>query len=143
MPTKMSPEASQAFIVSGPRALKKVAMQEFAREWKQFNDRFKDMPAMFLVRLYLGFLAWIISRPTILNWLSKPTEYEIRLWRDQRSRTWNSLEKGMPKDLVRKILGEPSSIATADQQTESWFYPETGESVTFDEDSLVSSWEKT
>ena len=50
---------------------------------------------------------------------------------------WRTLHRGMSKDDVRKLLGEPDKVS-ASRFSESWYY--VGGTVTFDGKGRVDSW---
>ncbi|MFQ5890679.1 MAG: hypothetical protein ACE5JR_11585 [Gemmatimonadota bacterium] len=59
-------------------------------------------------------------------------------WRDERS--WRSLSKGMTKDDVIHILGEPVKTSRS-TSIEIWYYPDAaGGWVSFDESGQVLGW---
>lgn len=51
---------------------------------------------------------------------------------------WRSLQKGMSKDQVRRILGDPKDIILF-PTWETWWYPGIG-SVEFNDSNLVKGW---
>jgi len=60
-------------------------------------------------------------------------------WKDKAS--WRLLKKGMNKDDVRQILGEPPKIVANIHYGDIWYYPDVqGGNVSFDVGGLLTSW---
>jgi len=58
-------------------------------------------------------------------------------WRDKSQ--WRKLQRGMSKDDVRKLLGEPGKISSA-KFYEFWYYA--GGNVTFDNKGRLDYWDE-
>lgn len=70
---------------------------------------------------------------------AKPVVGSPNRWKDKAS--WRLLKKGMHKDEVRQILGEPPNVVTNANYGDIWYYPDTkGGNVSFDVGSLLTSW---
>ena len=60
-------------------------------------------------------------------------------WKDKV--TWRLLKKGMNKDDVRQILGEPPKIVVNVYYGDIWYYPDIqGGNASFDKDGMLTSW---
>lgn len=57
-------------------------------------------------------------------------------WTDKQN--WRRLQKGMTKDAVTRILGEPERINRGIAY-EFWYYPRGGD-ITFDDNGRLMSW---
>ncbi len=55
--------------------------------------------------------------------------------------TWRLLRKGMGKDEVRQILGEPPKIVFNVHYGDIWLYPDMqGGNASFDKEGVLTSW---
>ena len=60
-------------------------------------------------------------------------------WKDKAA--WRLLKKGMNKDEVRQILGEPPKIVANVHYGDIWLYPDMqGGNASFDKDGVLISW---
>jgi hypothetical protein len=73
------------------------------------------------------------------NTQAKPMVASPSKWKDKAS--WRLLKKGMGKDEVRQILGEPPKIVANIHYGDIWYYPDTqGGNVSFDKENVLTSW---
>jgi len=71
--------------------------------------------------------------------VTRPRTKASPKWQDKAS--WRRLQKGMSKEDVRTILGEPGKIDTTLFFMEKWYYPSiSGGRVIFDEKGIVKGW---
>jgi hypothetical protein len=62
-------------------------------------------------------------------------------WKDKAS--WRSLKKGMSKNEVERILGEPPKIVPNAYYGDIWLYPDLqGGNASFDKDGFLTSWKE-
>ena len=60
-------------------------------------------------------------------------------WKDKAN--WRLLKKGMSKDEVRQIIGEPPKIAANAYYGDIWYYPDSqGGNASFDKEGSLTSW---
>jgi hypothetical protein len=70
---------------------------------------------------------------------AKPVVNSPTRWKDKAS--WRLLKKGMGKDEVRQILGEPPKVVANIHYGDIWYYPDAqGGNVSFDKDNVLTSW---
>jgi len=55
--------------------------------------------------------------------------------------TWRKLVKGMSKDDVRELFGEPSHISKR-PSCELWYYPPASSKIMFDDSGRVYGWDE-
>jgi hypothetical protein len=73
------------------------------------------------------------------NTQAKPMVASPSKWKDKAS--WRLLKKGMGKDEVRQILGEPPKVVANIHYGDIWYYPDTqGGNVSFDKENVLTSW---
>jgi len=69
----------------------------------------------------------------------KPAVGSPAKWKDKA--TWRLLKKGMSKDDVERILGEPPKVSANAYYGDTWYYPDiSGGHVSFSEKDMVKSW---
>ena len=60
-------------------------------------------------------------------------------WKSKSS--WRSLKKGMTKDEVERILGEPPKVVPNTHYGDIWYYPDAqGGFASFDTNGILTSW---
>jgi hypothetical protein len=70
---------------------------------------------------------------------AKPVVNSPTRWKDKAN--WRLLKKGMHKDQVRQILGEPPNIVANINYGDIWYYPDAqGGNASFDVKNLLTSW---
>lgn len=72
---------------------------------------------------------------------AKPAAASPNAWKDKAN--WRLLKKGMGKNEVRQILGEPPKIVANAYYGDIWLYPDLqGGNASFDKDGLLTSWKE-
>jgi hypothetical protein len=72
---------------------------------------------------------------------AKPIAASPNRWKDKAN--WRLLKKGMSKNEVGQILGEPLKIIANAYYGDIWLYPDLqGGNASFDKDGLLTSWKE-
>jgi TolA-binding protein len=69
----------------------------------------------------------------------KPIASSANNWKNKAN--WRLLKKGMNKDDVKQILGEPPKVVANIYYGDIWYYPDAqGGNASFDKEGLLTSW---
>jgi len=72
---------------------------------------------------------------------AKPVAASPNKWKDKAN--WRLLKKGMSKNEVEQILGEPPKIVANAYYGDIWLYPDLqGGNASFDKDGILTSWKE-
>lgn len=70
---------------------------------------------------------------------AKPAAVSADGWKSKAN--WRLLKKGMTKDEVARILGEPSKVVPNTHYGDIWYYPDVkGGFASFDTNGILTSW---
>jgi len=70
---------------------------------------------------------------------AKPVVASPNRWKDKAN--WRLLKKGMNKNDVERILGEPPKIVTNAYYGDTWYYPDLqGGNASFNTEDVLTSW---
>ena len=70
---------------------------------------------------------------------AKPAAAAADGWKSKSN--WRSLKKGMTKDDVERILGEPPKVVPNTHYGDIWYYPDAqGGFASFDTNGILTSW---
>lgn len=72
---------------------------------------------------------------------AKPIVGSPNKWKDKAN--WRLLKKGMSKNEVERILGEPPKIVANSYYGDIWYYPDVqGGNASFSKEDLLTSWDE-
>jgi outer membrane protein assembly factor BamE (lipoprotein component of BamABCDE complex) len=88
--------------------------------------------------LLLSFILYFLSPGLVVakRLAARSPETAVPASKDDKSQ-WRKLQRGMSKDDVKKLLGEPGKISVS-KYYEFWYYA--GGSATFDSKGRLDSW---
>jgi outer membrane protein assembly factor BamE (lipoprotein component of BamABCDE complex) len=88
--------------------------------------------------LLFGFMAYFVSPGLVAanRLATRSLEVAVPASKDDKSQ-WRKLQRGMSKDDVKKLLGEPGKVSVS-KYYEFWYYA--GGSATFDSKGRLDSW---